>query len=74
MRFDGKSGMKPSAQARRYIYTTLANFLEDDAAHDAWVLGPLDDEFDRRRARTEARKVVAELRRKAKSPAGRNRP
>lgn len=66
MRFDGKSGMKPSAQARRYIYTTLANFLEDDVTSDGWMLGPLDDEFDRRRVRNEARKVVAELRRKSK--------
>lgn len=67
MRFDGKTGMKPSAQARRHIYATLANFLEDDVTNDgAWALGLLDDEFDRRRARNEARKVVAELRRKSK--------
>ena len=70
MRFTGKQGMKPSAEARRYIYAALANFLEDDVDHapTGWMFGPLDDEFDRRRVRTEASKVVAELRRKAKKP------
>lgn len=60
--------MKPSAEARRYVYAALANFLADDVDHapTGWVLGPLDDEFDRRRVRIEAHKVVAEMRRKAK--------
>lgn len=65
MRFDGKSGMKPIAEARRHVLRTLANFLEDDLTSDAWVLGPLDDEFDRRRARNEAQKIVKALRRQA---------
>lgn len=67
MRFSGRQGMKPSAEARRYVYATLASFLEDDVLHaqGGWVIGPLDDEPDRRRARKEALKVVAELRRKS---------
>lgn len=65
MRFAGKQGMLPSAEARRYIYATLANFLTDDMTNSGgWMLGPLDDEFDQRRVRKEAKKVIAELRRK----------
>ncbi len=65
MMFDGSSGMKPSAEARRYIYRVLAAAVETDIRdRDGWILGGVDNEFDERRLRKEAKKVAAELLRK----------
>ena len=70
-RFDGKHGRKPSAQARRYIYERLAVLLKTDMCqHPApdggsFVLQHIDNEFDERRIRKEAAKIVSELHRKA---------
>lgn len=70
LRFNGESGKKPSAQARRYIYERLAVMLMDDMRDrprsDSFVLREINNEFDERRVRNEAKKVVAELERKAK--------
>lgn len=66
MKFDGSSGRKPSTEARRYIYAVLAASLESDMRDpDGWVRGGIEDEFDLRRLRKEARKVFTELMRKA---------
>lgn len=66
MKFDGSSGKRPSAEARRYVYAVAASSLETDLTDpEGWLLGGLDDEVDRRRVKRETRKVAAELRRKA---------
>lgn len=67
MRFDGSSGKKPSAEARRYVYKTIAHFLTDDVdnAGGGWLLSGIDDEVDRRRIRKAAQAVAVMMRRKA---------
>jgi len=71
LRFDGKNGRKPSAQARRYIYERLAVMLKEDMyQHPApddgsFVLRHIDNQFDERRVRNAAQKVISELHRKA---------
>lgn len=66
MKFDGSSGRRPSAEARRYVYVSIAATLEADPN---WVLNHLQDEeldeFDIRRIEKEVRKVARELRAKA---------
>lgn len=66
IRFDGK-GLKASSQARRYLYGRLAVMLETDLRENdgADVLRYIDNEFDERRLRKEAKKVAAELRKKS---------
>lgn len=64
-RFDGSSGRKPSAEARRYVYGVLATVIELDSR---WFVEPSDeslDEFDRRRVRVAMKLVRAEMQRKA---------
>lgn len=73
MKFDGSSGRKPSTEARRYVYAVTAIMLEAELEmplrEAQWLFGDTElDEFDRRRLRKEAAKVVAELRRKAAAP------
>lgn len=64
-KFDGSSGMKPSAEARRYIYRVMATALDTDMTDDeGWVFGGIDCEFDRRRLREAAKRVRADLLRK----------
>jgi hypothetical protein len=64
--FDGSSGRRPSAEARRYVYAIVATSLENDMEDSGgWLFGGLESEFDRRRVRKAARLVVTELRRKA---------
>jgi hypothetical protein len=66
MKFNGSSGRRPSAEARRYIYAVMASALTEDMRDDGgWVYGGIESEFDRRRLASEARKVVAEFLRKA---------
>ncbi len=71
LRFDGKNGRTPSAQARRYIYERLAVMLKEDMYQHpppdggSFVLRHIDNEFDERRVRKEAQKVISELHRKA---------
>lgn len=71
LRFNGGNGRKPSAQARRYVYQRLAIMLKEDMyqhpppAGGSFVLRHLDNEFDVRRVRKEAAKVISELSRKA---------
>lgn len=68
MKFDGSSGRKPSAEARRYVYNVLATSIETDLGdHEGWLFGGLDDEVDRRRVKKAAKLVVAELLRKGSS-------
>ncbi len=67
MRFDGSSGRKPSAEARRYVYAVLATIIDNDMDGDQqWFLGGLEDDCDRRRVRKAAKAVEAEMIRKAK--------
>lgn len=68
MMFDGSSGMRPNAQARRYVYAVAASALETDLGDpDGWVFGGMEEKADRVLARKAALKVIAELRRKARS-------
>jgi hypothetical protein len=67
MKFSGSSGRRPAAEARRYIYLTLATILEADLdARAGWTSEDVDlNEADIRRVEKEGRKVIEELRRKA---------
>lgn len=71
LRFSGANGRKPSAQARRYIYERLAVMLKEDMYQHpspeggSFVLRHINNEFDVRRIRNEAQKVISELHRKA---------
>lgn len=62
-RFEGANGYKPSTEARRYVYLRLATSLEANGL-DCTNEGL--NEFDRRRVLEATRKVIAELRRKAR--------
>lgn len=64
MRFNGSSGKRPSAEARRYIYSRLASILRTSLNDDTSWINEFD-EFDRRRLRRAAKLVAEELRRKA---------
>lgn len=65
MMFDGRRGSRPSTQAHKYVYRVLASALMSDLTDSGgWVLGGMDEEVDRRRAKKEARKIIAELLRK----------
>jgi hypothetical protein len=66
MKFDGSSGRKPSAEARRYVYAVLASCLADDMTdRGGWVFGGIDSDFDRRRLIRAGQLVVKELLRKS---------
>lgn len=66
MKFDGSSGRRPSAEARRYIYAILVAMISNDMEDpDGWIRGGIDCEFDTRRLKNEAKKVAREMRRKA---------
>ena len=68
MRFDGSSGRRPDAEARKYVYAVLASSLVSDLIDpDGWVFGGIEDEEDKRRLRRVAKAVVEELRRKAQA-------
>lgn len=67
LKFDGSSGRKPSAEARRYIYRVLATALETDMRdHEGWMRDGITNDFDLRRLRKAAKLVVAELIRKGR--------
>ena len=66
--FDGSSGRRPSAEARRYVYRVLASSLDMDLKDpDGWVRGGIEKLADVRLAIEAARKIEAELRRKGNS-------
>lgn len=71
LRFNGTHDRRPSAQARRYIYERLAVMLKGDMYQHpppeggSYVLRHIDNAFDERRIRNEAKKVISELHRKA---------
>jgi len=68
MKFDGKSGRRPSAEARRYVYNVIATSIESDLRDDGgWLMGGLDEEVDRRRVTKAAKAVIKEMLRKGKS-------
>jgi hypothetical protein len=67
-KFDGSSGKKPSAEARRYVYAILAAMIDNDMSDTGqWFFGGLDNEVDRRRVRRAVKLVEAEMIRKGKS-------
>lgn len=69
LRFDGSSGRKPSAEARRYVYGILAAILEHELTDaDGWVFGGIELDADRRRLVRAVRLVRDELRRKQLAP------
>lgn len=68
LKFSGASGLRPSAEARRYVYAVVAAALIADIEdREGWVFAGLENDFDRRRAEKAARLVVKELLRKARA-------
>ena len=68
MIFDGGSGRRPSAEARRYVYGVLAQILDNELGPDekeGWIFGGVEDELDRRRLTKAVKAVQKEMRRKA---------
>jgi hypothetical protein len=76
MKFDGSSGFRPSAEARRYVYAVLGAMLEHELSearnfnHDGWMFGGIEDEADRRRLTKAINLVRDEMRRKATFTSG----
>lgn len=67
LKFDGSSGRRPSAEARRYVLAVVATSIDNDLGdREGWLLGGLEEEPDRRRVRNEAKKMIARLQREAK--------
>jgi hypothetical protein len=68
MKFDGSTGRRPGAEARRYVYNILATMIDNDLGDNGgWLFGGMEDEFDRRRVRKAAKLVMAEMSRKGKA-------
>lgn len=66
--FNGTSGRRPTAEARRYVYRVLASALREDLKDsEGWVFGGMVNEPDRRRAAKAARAIIDELIRKGAS-------
>lgn len=68
LRFNGDSGRRPQAEARRYVYGILATMLEHELTpeeRDGWIFGGIEFDADRRRLKRAVRDVVAVLRKKA---------
>lgn len=65
LRFDGKSGRKPTAEARRYVYRVLAAVIETESRdREGWFFGGIENECDQRRLRKVLPLVGAEMMRK----------
>lgn len=60
--FKGNSGVKPSVEARRYVYRMAAGFVMDDEN----LFIPEFDYFDRRRVTAACAYVAKQLRKKGK--------
>jgi len=68
MLFDGSSGRRPSAEARRYVFRVLVRTIAEDLTNnDGWLLGGVEDATDRRRIKNEAVRLAKSLERKAKA-------
>ena len=61
-RFDGRSGKKPQAEARRHVYRSLVCLIDD---YGGAIVGDIDDPFDRRRLDKAIAAVRKELQKKA---------
>jgi len=67
-KFNGASGRKPQAEARRYVYAVLVAVLNNEFnERDGWMFGGIEDEFDRRRLTKAIKAVAVEMLRKSKS-------
>jgi hypothetical protein len=68
-KFDGSSGKRPSAEARRYVYDCFATTLAADLDNGSGYIFEDDDldEFDVRRIQKAVKLVIKELRRKTRS-------
>jgi len=67
--FNGDSGRKPQAEARRFVYGTLAALLDNSqerGEEGRFALGPDGTEFDRRRLKKALDAVRNEMLKKAK--------
>lgn len=65
--FDGSSGRRPSAEARRHVYRMLRLALRTDTEDpDGWLLGGVENAADVRRILRAAKAVYAELGRKGR--------
>jgi hypothetical protein len=70
VKFNGDSGRRPQAEARRYVYSVLATMLDHELspeAYDGWIFGGIKFDPDKRRLRRAVKAVIVEMRRKAKS-------
>ncbi len=68
--FSGSSGLKPQAEARRYVYAVLVSMLAEEIREgndrgEGWMFGGVDDPFDRRRLFKAIKAVASEMRRKS---------
>jgi hypothetical protein len=65
-KFTGKSGLKPHAEARRYVYGIIDAMLQNEIPGDGgWIYGGYENEFDVRRLKKAVLAVRKEMRRKA---------
>jgi hypothetical protein len=64
-RFTGSSGMRPQAEARRYVYRMLETMLAHENPGDGgWIYGGFENELDVRRLKKAVAAVRREMRRK----------
>ena len=71
MIFNGDSGRKPQAEARRWVYGVLGAIMDNavERSENGWFsLGPEANEFDRRRLKKALDAVRAEMFKKAGKP------
>lgn len=76
LKFNGENGMKPSAEARRYVYKCIDAMLEsaeNDEDHGL-LFGAVEMEADLRRLRLAVKKVRKEMQRKAASRSNSHEP
>jgi hypothetical protein len=64
--FNGESGMRPSAEARRYVYRVTTMMLDHELTdRDGWMFGGIAHEADKRRLRKAIKDVIKELTKKS---------
>lgn len=64
-KFTGKSGIKPQAEARRYVYGIIWAMLNNEhPGDDGWIYGGTENEFDVRRLKKAVASVKKEMIRK----------
>lgn len=66
LQFNGRDGLRPQAQARRYVYRVLFAMLDHELTErDGWMFGGIEQEPDQRRLTKAIEAVKKEIKRKA---------